>query len=135
MRLTLVISSLGRGGAERALSLLANAWAEQGKEVTVLRLDHGEAPAYPIHASVKLSSLGLLAESHNPFQGIWRSLYRIRILRRAISESHPDMVIGTRRAYYHPWLPYSEFIRPLEQGMTDAQPRTIFLAQGEPALT
>lgn len=94
MRLTLVISSLGRGGAERALSLLANAWAEQGKEITVLRLDHGQAPAYPIDASVKLSSLGLLAESHNPFQGIWRNFYRIRILRRAISESQPDIVVS-----------------------------------------
>lgn len=41
---------------------------------------------------------------------------------------------GIRRAYYHPWLHYSEFVRPLEQGMTDAQPRTIWLAQGEPAL-
>jgi GalNAc-alpha-(1->4)-GalNAc-alpha-(1->3)-diNAcBac-PP-undecaprenol alpha-1,4-N-acetyl-D-galactosaminyltransferase len=94
MRLTLVISSLGRGGAERALSLLASAWADQGKEVTVLRLDHGEAPAYPLHASVKLRSLGLLAESHSPFQGIRRNFSRIRILRRAISESQPDMVIS-----------------------------------------
>jgi FkbM family methyltransferase len=41
---------------------------------------------------------------------------------------------GIRRAYYHPWLHYSEFVRPLEQGMTDAQPRTIWLARGEPAL-
>jgi hypothetical protein len=41
---------------------------------------------------------------------------------------------GMRRAYYHPWLHYSEFIRPLEQGMTDTQPRTIWLAPGEPAL-
>jgi FkbM family methyltransferase len=41
---------------------------------------------------------------------------------------------GIRRAYYHPWLHFSEFVRPLEQGMTDAQPRTIWLAEGEPAL-
>jgi len=41
---------------------------------------------------------------------------------------------GIRRAYYHPWLHYSEFVRPLEQGMADAQPRTIWLAEGEPAL-
>jgi glycosyltransferase involved in cell wall biosynthesis len=94
MRLTLVISSLGRGGAERALCLLAGAWADQGEEVTVLRLDHGEAPAYPIRASVKLNSLGLLAESHNPFQSIWRNFSRIRILRRAISDSQPDLVIS-----------------------------------------
>jgi FkbM family methyltransferase len=41
---------------------------------------------------------------------------------------------GIRRAYYHPWLHYSEFIRSLEQGMRDAQPRTIWLAPGEPSL-
>ena len=49
MRITLVISSLARGGAERVMCVLASDWAEQGKEVTLVSFDHGEAQAYSLH--------------------------------------------------------------------------------------
>jgi GalNAc-alpha-(1->4)-GalNAc-alpha-(1->3)-diNAcBac-PP-undecaprenol alpha-1,4-N-acetyl-D-galactosaminyltransferase len=94
MRLTLVISSLARGGAERVMSLLASSWAEQGKEVTLLTFDHRVAPAYPIHPSVKLRNLGLLARSDSLFEGLVQNLRRIFILRRAVRESRPDIVIS-----------------------------------------
>ena len=41
---------------------------------------------------------------------------------------------GVRRAYYHPWLHFSEFIRPLEQGMLNPQPHTVWLSPCEPDL-
>jgi FkbM family methyltransferase len=41
---------------------------------------------------------------------------------------------GSRRAYYHPWLHYSEFVRPLQQGMSNVQPRFIWLSPSEKAL-
>jgi GalNAc-alpha-(1->4)-GalNAc-alpha-(1->3)-diNAcBac-PP-undecaprenol alpha-1,4-N-acetyl-D-galactosaminyltransferase len=94
MRLTLVISSLTRGGAERVMSILASAWAEQGKQVTLLSFDHGEEPAYSLHPSVKLKSLGLLAFSTSFFQALRRNAARIRVLRRAIRESQPEIVIS-----------------------------------------
>lgn len=94
MRLTLVISSLTRGGAERVMSILASAWAEQGKQVTLLSFDHGEEPAYSLHPSVKLKSLGLLAFSTSFFQALRRNVSRIRVLRRAIRESQPEIVIS-----------------------------------------
>lgn len=94
LRITLVISSLGRGGAERVISMLASSWAGQDKEVTLLRLDHGETPAYFIDARVKLRSLGLVAESSNLMHRIFRNLNRIRVLRHAIRESRPDVVIS-----------------------------------------
>jgi glycosyltransferase involved in cell wall biosynthesis len=94
MRLTLVISSLGRGGAERVLSILAGAWAEQGHEVTLLSLDHGEAPGYALHPSVMRRSLGLAAHSNGFFQGIARNATRFRVLRRAIRDSRPALVIS-----------------------------------------
>jgi glycosyltransferase involved in cell wall biosynthesis len=94
MRITLVISSLARGGAERVMSVLASSWAERGKDITLLTFDHGGTPAYPIHPSVKLCSLGLEAPSGHFLQALYKNLRRIRVLRRAIRDSHPDMVIS-----------------------------------------
>src|SRR5579864_9061519 len=94
MRLTLVISSLGRGGAERVMCTLASSWAAQGREVTLLRLDHGGTPAYPIHMDVKLRTLGLLAPSKHAIGALFRNVNRVRMLRRAIRESNPDIVVS-----------------------------------------
>src|SRR5215510_282899 len=93
MKLTLVISSLTRGGAERVLSTLANAWAQQGKEVNLLTLDQAE-PAYAIDQRAKLQRLGLSALSKNFFHGLIQNLHRVRVLRRAIRKSQPDIVIS-----------------------------------------
>ena len=46
MRLTLVVSSLGPGGAERVVATLANAWVHRGCGVTVLTLDDGARPPF-----------------------------------------------------------------------------------------
>jgi GalNAc-alpha-(1->4)-GalNAc-alpha-(1->3)-diNAcBac-PP-undecaprenol alpha-1,4-N-acetyl-D-galactosaminyltransferase len=94
MRITLVISTLGYGGAERVMSSLASSWATQGKEITLLTFDHGDAPAFPIHPAVKLCSLGLLAPSRHFIKGLFQNIWRIRVLRRAIYQSHPDVVIS-----------------------------------------
>ncbi|HEY6249808.1 MAG TPA: FkbM family methyltransferase [Candidatus Angelobacter sp.] len=37
---------------------------------------------------------------------------------------------AVRRAYYHPWLHFSEYIRPLQQGLTDAAPHTLWFSPG-----
>jgi glycosyltransferase involved in cell wall biosynthesis len=94
MRLTLVISSLWGGGAEKVASLLANGWAEQENEVTVLTFDHGATLGYPLHPRVQHRSLGLLAISSHFFEGLCRNVGRVRVLRRAIRESEPDAVIS-----------------------------------------
>jgi GalNAc-alpha-(1->4)-GalNAc-alpha-(1->3)-diNAcBac-PP-undecaprenol alpha-1,4-N-acetyl-D-galactosaminyltransferase len=94
MRITLVISSMRRGGAERVVSMMASDWAEERKQVTLLTLDHGEAPAYPIHENVDRRSLYLEAESKNAFEGLLRNLKRVVVLRRALRASRPDVVIS-----------------------------------------
>ena len=57
MRLTLVIASLGRGGAERTATILAGAWASQGHEVTLMTLARDDAPAFTLHPAIKLCQL------------------------------------------------------------------------------
>lgn len=42
--------------------------------------------------------------------------------------------VGARRAYYHPWLPFSEFVRPLQQGLVDREPHTLWLSPGQKEL-
>ena len=93
MRITLVIAALTRGGAERVMTGLANFWAERGDQVTVLTFDHGATPSYFLAPAANHRSLGLAATSHNVFQGLYRNLGRVRRLRCAIRDSHPDVVI------------------------------------------
>jgi GalNAc-alpha-(1->4)-GalNAc-alpha-(1->3)-diNAcBac-PP-undecaprenol alpha-1,4-N-acetyl-D-galactosaminyltransferase len=95
MRITLVISSLERGGAERIICLLASAWAEQGKQVTLIPFDDREPPAYPIHRDVELQSLHVTNEAAgNPWRALYRNVWRIQLLRRLIRKSRPDIVIS-----------------------------------------
>jgi glycosyltransferase involved in cell wall biosynthesis len=93
MRLTLVISSLERGGAERIMVQLANSWAQLGYQVTVLAFDDAH-PGYEVHSAVDLQRLRLSAESKNFLQALTRNFRRLRLLRRAIRESKPDIVIS-----------------------------------------
>jgi glycosyltransferase involved in cell wall biosynthesis len=95
MKLTLVISSLERGGAERIISLLAGAWAQRGDEVTLITFDDREPPAYPVHPRVVLKSLRVPNElAGNPVRALFRNVRRIRLLRRMIRESVPDIVLS-----------------------------------------
>src|SRR5215470_14841899 len=93
MRLTLIIASLARGGAERVLSNLAGLWAQQGKEVTLLSLDQNQ-PAYFLDPLVKLQQLGVNSPSKNVLQGLSQNIGRVRVLRRAVRQSNPDIVIS-----------------------------------------
>ncbi len=75
-------------------SILASAWAEQGNQVSLLTMERDETPSYSLHPSVRLVPLDLLALSSNPLEAMWRNLSRIRVLRRAIRESHPEIVVS-----------------------------------------
>ena len=95
MRLTFVITSLERGGAERTLSALAGALSHEGNEITVVVFDHQPAQSYPLDPGVRLHSLGVTnGFAENLRQAIVRNLRRLVRLRRAIQESNPDIVIS-----------------------------------------
>jgi GalNAc-alpha-(1->4)-GalNAc-alpha-(1->3)-diNAcBac-PP-undecaprenol alpha-1,4-N-acetyl-D-galactosaminyltransferase len=95
MRLTLVIASLGRGGAERTASVLANAWVERGREVTLITLTQDDVPAYVLHPVVNLRQLRVRGGvARNIFHGVIRQWRSVRALRNAIQASEPDLVIS-----------------------------------------
>ncbi|MBD1945819.1 glycosyltransferase family 4 protein [Coleofasciculus sp. FACHB-712] len=95
MRLTLVIASLSAGGAERVMSIMANYWAAKRWKITLLTFDDGKVPPfYDLDCHVHHIRLGIARESLSLLVGIWNNLKRIQVLRAAIADSHPDVVIS-----------------------------------------
>lgn len=94
-RLTLVISSMNAGGAQRVMALLANHWAEQGWSLTLLTFDDGsQPPFFQLHSSIDHRTLNLYAESGDWRRRISNNFRRLFYLRRAIVESRPQAVVS-----------------------------------------
>jgi glycosyltransferase involved in cell wall biosynthesis len=91
----LITGMFSPGGSQRVLSILANEWTNQGIRITVMALsDTGEAPFFPFSADVAVRTLGLQGDSSNALDGAARNIARIRVLRRALRSSKPDVVIS-----------------------------------------
>lgn len=94
-RLTLVIPTLGCGGAERVMTVMANFWAARGWPITMLTLDDASAsPFYELDFRVRHFPLGLANDSRSALSGLRNNLERVLFLRRAIKSSRPDAVIS-----------------------------------------
>ena len=94
MRMTLIISSLSLGGAERVLSILAKYWTESGHSVTVVTLGASSTDWFVLHPAVIRIGLDLLAPSRNFAHAILSNVKRVQCLRTAIQRSQPDIVIS-----------------------------------------
>jgi glycosyltransferase involved in cell wall biosynthesis len=93
-KLTFVIHALNSGGAERVLVEMANHWSEQGDEVSVITLDTVQTDAFPFDRRVRRIGLGLMGQSHSPWQALRRTVARVRRLHDAIGETNPTWVIS-----------------------------------------
>ncbi|OGR35009.1 MAG: hypothetical protein A2051_10360 [Desulfovibrionales bacterium GWA2_65_9] len=90
-----VISSLGLGGAERALVDLANRLAARGHELTVLTLEgSGQESFFPLRPEVRRLCLDLKRPSMGLVSGVLANLGRVRALRRTLRDVKPDAVLG-----------------------------------------
>ncbi|MDQ2731158.1 MAG: glycosyltransferase family 4 protein [Armatimonadota bacterium] len=94
LRLTLVISSLSGGGAERIMSVAANDWTQRGHQVTLITLESAGQDFYTVDDTVHRIGLGLLPPSRNILDVIRNNWKRIRLLRTSIRESRPDVIIS-----------------------------------------
>lgn len=92
-RIAIVISSLRGGGAERVVTVLANAWTDRGDEVTILTLDD-ETPFYPLAKEVVRVGLGVAGESRGFVAVLRNNLRRVASLRAGIRRSEPETVIS-----------------------------------------
>lgn len=116
MRITFVGFNLWCGGAERAMSNMANYWAKKGWEITILTLIQNRQPlCYDLHPDIEYHDLGYFEYSGEPDAEISLSLAketalaepsdaeravleeelgRLAMLRRAIIKSRPQAVIA-----------------------------------------
>ena len=94
MRITLVISSLSGGGAERVMTLMANYWLDKGNEVTLITLAPVDSDFFDVSSGVRRVGLGLVKRSKGVIQGALNNLRRLWKLRREIQSSRPDVVIS-----------------------------------------
>lgn len=86
------INSLGKGGAERVVSLLSGKFAEDGIQV-VIATEWVEKEEYPISDQVKRIHVGL-SEKQEQSSRLSKQWYRIDHLRKAIKEEKPDLLLS-----------------------------------------
>jgi GalNAc-alpha-(1->4)-GalNAc-alpha-(1->3)-diNAcBac-PP-undecaprenol alpha-1,4-N-acetyl-D-galactosaminyltransferase len=90
----LLISSLGPGGAERVMSLLADGLVARGHEVSLITLSHAGNDFYALDPRVHRRGLGLIGESTHALGAVLANIRRIRALRRAIRAETPHTVLA-----------------------------------------
>ena len=95
MKITLISSSLEVGGAERVMSIIANYWAARGWQITILSFDDGSlSPFYDLDKRIEYRSLGIDNRDAYKLANCGRTLNQIRLLKKAIIVSRPDVVIS-----------------------------------------
>lgn len=96
MRLTLIISSLNSGGAERVLSELANHWASQGHQILFVTFaETGSLPFYYLDPKINLIQLGVIQfTTLSLLARLKNTCKRIFLLRKTIQKLNPDVVIS-----------------------------------------
>jgi GalNAc-alpha-(1->4)-GalNAc-alpha-(1->3)-diNAcBac-PP-undecaprenol alpha-1,4-N-acetyl-D-galactosaminyltransferase len=94
MRITLAISSMGCGGAERVMATLANRWAGKGQSVTLLTLSAAADDFYHLNPSIARIGLKLMKPSRGAAHALLANARRVTALRRAIASTTPDVVVS-----------------------------------------
>jgi GalNAc-alpha-(1->4)-GalNAc-alpha-(1->3)-diNAcBac-PP-undecaprenol alpha-1,4-N-acetyl-D-galactosaminyltransferase len=93
-RITLVISSLGRGGAERVAVDLCGFLAKSGRDVSVLTLSGDDADAYDLPVSVHRRRIEIRRETKSKFRSIKFTISHLMEMRRSILALKPDVVLS-----------------------------------------
>ncbi|MEQ9069765.1 MAG: glycosyltransferase [Gimesia chilikensis] len=93
-RITITIPSLSLGGAEGVAAMMANHWAAEGDQVTLLTLDSAETDTFQLAPEVQRIALGLMRDSGNLLQAVVNNRQRVQKLRAEIARSRPDVVIS-----------------------------------------
>ncbi|HSO76678.1 MAG TPA: glycosyltransferase, partial [Blastocatellia bacterium] len=114
MRMTLVISTLRGGGAERVVSNMANYWVRKGWPVTVLTVSHGhEPPYYQLDPQVVHRDMRF-------YRDCWRQMPGAGTL-RALKDIFDDCSPAERRTL----IPELGLISALRHALIDTRPQSV----------
>lgn len=94
MHILFYIHSLSSGGAERVTTTLANHWASQGLQVTVVTVAGRERDFYTLDDRIKRIALSLDANSANPWRALISNGRRVRALRYVLRVMKPDVAVA-----------------------------------------
>jgi len=93
VKIAFIISSLGSGGAERVLSLMANYWAQKNHRIIIITLGNSR-PFYLLEDGIQIEQLSLLENSVSVFNAIANNIGRIKVIRKKLVNINPDIVIS-----------------------------------------
>jgi glycosyltransferase involved in cell wall biosynthesis len=93
-RLALVLSSLGPGGTERQVTLLARHLAARGHAVSVITLSDASGDFYALDASVRRIALGLTGTSSGVLAALRANGRRVQTLRTALRSTQAELALA-----------------------------------------
>ena len=88
-KLLFINTSLGQGGSERVMALLASGLAERGEDVTMLLVREGKQSSYPVSGRLKTEQL-----HYGTKNKLLILPKRFRQVRRVIRREKPDAVVS-----------------------------------------
>ena len=83
-----------RGGAQRVVANLANAWASRGDRVRLITIAGSRQGGFALHPAVEAMPLGEMADSRSVFSSVGNNVARVVALRRAIRGSGASVVVS-----------------------------------------
>jgi len=95
VKLTFVIASLGSGGAERVMSIMANYFAERGDEVSIVTFDDGSTPPFfDVSGRVRWHPLDTAPTTLSMASRLIYIPRRAWALRRQIRANRPEAIVS-----------------------------------------
>ncbi len=94
MNIVCTSASLALGGAEKALSGIANYLCEQGHEVCFITQTSPETDRFSLDPRIERTGLNLAENSRSFVSGIAQNLKRIRAMKRELHDRNPDVVLS-----------------------------------------
>lgn len=94
VKILLFINSLAGGGAERVTATLANYWARQHWDVTIVTLAPLSEDFYSLDPGVKRIAMDLSGNSAHVLDALCRNARRVQVLRRVIMQIRPQVVLS-----------------------------------------
>lgn len=90
-----VLAGLGAGGAERVVSLIADAWARAGRRITIITFDgENEASFHALPPGIVLRRLAIPAPRGGGVAALATTVRRVVALRRALRATDADVIVS-----------------------------------------